>query len=81
MASDLSVRILSNSHAANGASDSSHFMKKLLTPGSFPLLRYAAEYALTVLLIALLVAFVMHLLASALIHLIIVPGWPRIGTF
>ncbi len=75
MASDLAMRIFSQFQAAPSV-NKGNFVKKLLTPTYFPLLRYTAEYALSILVIAFFIAFVMHMLMSALLRLIVLPGWP-----
>ncbi len=41
-------------------------------PALFPLLRYAVEYGLTTLIVALFIAFLMNRLAGMLLRLIIV---------
>ncbi len=79
MANDSVRQAFFRAPPAKNTSRANPLAAQLFAPKVFPLLRYAIEYGLTILIVALFVAFLMHLLAGTLLRLIIIPGWPGPG--
>lgn len=76
MANDYPRRAFPRPSRAKSGSPTRALAARPLAPGLFPLLRYAVEYGLTILVVTLFIALLMHMLAGTLLRLITVPGWP-----
>lgn len=79
MANDSVRRPFFRAQPAKHASQAQSLAAQAFAPKAFPLLRYAIEYGLTIMVVTVFIALLMNRLAVLLLHLIIVPGWPGPG--